>query len=90
MVSLTQPLARRIPEISAQSPPPRNPRIEIQGMRSQAGREEKFSAPQVANRAPIWSCPSPPTLISQILAGKATATAVRGRGIILTSTSEKP
>ena len=90
MVSLTQPLARRNPESRPQSPPPRNPSTEIQGRRSQAGREPKFSAPQVAKRAPMWSCPSPPTLMSQILAGRATAAAVRVRGIIFTRTSENP
>src|SRR5262245_6861668 len=38
----------------------------------------------------MWSWPSPPTLMSQILPGAATANAVRMSGIILTIVSDTP
>ncbi len=60
------------------------------GRRIQAGCSLKGSAPQVANAAPMYNCPSPPTLIKPTREGKATASAVISMGIMATSTSENP
>src|SRR5262245_28398201 len=76
--------------MAAQSAPPRTPSAHIAGKSSHAGHALNVSAPHVANRAPMWSCPSPPTLMSQILPGAATANAVRMSGIILTIVSDTP
>ena len=60
------------------------------GSSTKPGQSPNVSAPHVAKTAPMWSWPSPPTLISQILPGTATATAARTSGVILTSVSENP
>ena len=44
----------------------------------------------MAQSAPTKSWPSPPTLISQMREGTATASAVSSSGVIFTSVSENP
>src|SRR5687767_9110181 len=90
MVSLAHPRARSTPATAAHAPPPANPSSAMAGSSSAAGQCPRCSAPHVAHRAPMKSCPSPPTLISQIRDGTATASAVRMSGATFTSVSEKP
>ena len=90
IVSFSHPLARRTAGISAHTPPPINPSTSINGNNAAAGKVVNDSAPQLANQAPIYSCPSAPTLTSPTRAGSATASAHRSTGTMTTSTSDRP
>src|SRR5207253_5047151 len=66
------------------------PAIAISVRSSQPGSVSKRSATHVAVSAPMKSWPSPPTLMSQMRAGIAVASAASSSGIIFTSVSESP
>ena len=90
MVSLTMPEARSRAGTRAHSAPPANPSSIMIGIRTMAGSPGNASAPHVANAAPRYSWPSPPTLIRPTRHGSATASAVSRSGIMATTTSDKP
>ena len=90
MVSLTSLAARSSPGRAAHRAPPRKPSRITRGSSAQAGQDGNARAPAEASQAPRYSWPSPPTLMSPRREGRATATAVSSRGVMRTSSSDRP
>jgi len=90
IVSLAQPRARSTPAMAAHAPPPAKPSSAMTTSSGARGQSARCRAAPVAQSAPTKSWPSPPTLISQMREGTATASAVSSSGVIFTSVSENP
>ena len=90
MVSLTRPRALSCAGINAHAAPPSMPSRAMIGSSNQPGSSAKVSAANVARQAPMYSWPSPPTLIKPTREGSATARAVSSNGVIVTTTSDNP